>query len=69
MRISSPAVLSGLLLPARYAYHGVTGGENRSIPLSWDEVPEGAGSCALSMIDTHPIARSWVRAIPRPSRC
>jgi Raf kinase inhibitor-like YbhB/YbcL family protein len=60
VKLSSPAVLSGQLLPARYAYHGVTGGENRSIPLSWDDVPEGTGSFALSMIDTHPIARSWV---------
>jgi Raf kinase inhibitor-like YbhB/YbcL family protein len=60
LQLSSPALLAGRLLPARCAYHGVTGGKNRSLPLSWEEAPDGTRSFALSMIDLHPEARSWV---------
>jgi Raf kinase inhibitor-like YbhB/YbcL family protein len=63
VHLSSTAVLATRLLPARYAYRGVTGGENKSLPLSWEEAPEGTRSFALSMIDTHPVAHHWVHWI------
>ena len=41
----------------------MTGGSNVSIPLSWDGVPAGTRSFALSIIDPHPVAKNWVHWI------
>ena len=34
--------------------------DNVSPQLAWSDVPSGAGSLALTMIDTHPVARGFV---------
>jgi hypothetical protein len=34
--------------------------DNASPQLAWSDVPSGAGSLALTMIDTHPVARGFV---------
>jgi Raf kinase inhibitor-like YbhB/YbcL family protein len=60
MRISSPAFQEGKPIPTKYAYQGVTGGKNISIPLSWGDVPAETKSFALSIIDPHPVANNWV---------
>ena len=60
MIITSSAFQEGKPIPKKYAYNGVAGGKNVSIPLSWKEVPPGTKSLALSIIDPHPVARNWV---------
>jgi hypothetical protein len=47
-------------IPVKYANTGVSGGENISIPLSWENPPEGTKSFAIAMVDIHPIANNWV---------
>ena len=72
MRLSSPAFQDNTVLPTKYAYPGVTGGKNVSIPLAWADVPADARSFAVSMIDPHPVAKNWVHwfaiNIPRDIR-
>ena len=60
MRISSTAFQDGKPIPTKYAYHGVVGGKNISIPLSWSGAPDDAQSFALSIVDPHPVANNWV---------
>jgi len=36
------------------------GGKNISVPVSWKNVPAGAKSFALSIVDPHPVAQNWV---------
>ena len=40
-------------IPAKYANIGVTGGQNISIPLSWEGTPVGTNSFALIMYDAN----------------
>lgn len=56
MLLKSRAFGDGQDIPERYGKSF----ENVSIPLAWADVPEGALSFALSMVDTHPIARGYV---------
>jgi Raf kinase inhibitor-like YbhB/YbcL family protein len=60
MKITSSAFQDGKLIPTKYAYHGVDGGNNISLPLSWSDVPTGTKSFALSIVDPHPVAKNWV---------
>jgi Raf kinase inhibitor-like YbhB/YbcL family protein len=60
MHLSSFAFPDGKLIPTKYAYHGVAGGENVSIPLAWEGAPGETRSFALSIIDPHPVAKNWV---------
>jgi Raf kinase inhibitor-like YbhB/YbcL family protein len=60
MRLTSSAFTDGSVIPTRFAMTGVVGGRNVSVPLAWDEAPEGTRSFVLSMIDHHPIAHGWV---------
>ena len=60
MHLSSPAFQDGQPIPSRYAYHGVLGGKNISLPLAWDDTPTGTQSFALSIVDPHPVAKNWV---------
>ncbi|MBI5476096.1 MAG: YbhB/YbcL family Raf kinase inhibitor-like protein [Ignavibacteriales bacterium] len=60
MRATSKAFNGGNLIPTKYAYWGVKGGKNISIPLSWKFESERIQSFALSIIDSHPIAKNWV---------
>jgi Raf kinase inhibitor-like YbhB/YbcL family protein len=59
MRISSPAFSEGGMISARHVMQGI-GGQNISIPLFWEAAPAGIKSFALSIVDTHPMAREWV---------
>jgi Raf kinase inhibitor-like YbhB/YbcL family protein len=58
MVVTSKAFKNGERIPAEYANKGIDGGNNISIPLEWDNIPEGTGSFALSMIDIS--ANNWV---------
>jgi len=60
MVLSSSAFSDGKPLPTKYAYHGVKGGKNISVPLAWGDVPKGTKSFALSIVDPHPVAKNWV---------
>lgn len=59
MGISSTAFKDGGKIPVPYVMSGA-GGKNLSIPLSWKNVPPGTKSFALSIVDLHPVAQSWV---------
>lgn len=60
MKITSSAFQDGAPIPAKYAYHGVDGGKNISLPFSWTDVPPSVKSFALSIVDPHPVAKYWV---------
>ena len=60
MNITSAAFHDGKSIPTKYAYHGVEGGKNISVPFSWNSVPGNAKSLALSIVDPHPVAKYWV---------
>jgi hypothetical protein len=59
-QIKSSAFEHGGKIPVKYANTGVSGGENISIPLTWENPPEGTKSFAIAMVDIHPIANNWV---------
>ncbi len=59
MEISSSAFSDGGRMPAQYAMPAA-GGKNVSVPLSWKNAPPGTRSFALSVVDLHPVAHSWV---------
>lgn len=50
----------GQRMPDKYANVGVPGGENVSIPLIWENSPEGTKSFAVAMVDRHTVADNWV---------
>lgn len=56
----STAFEDGKVMPSKYARAGVTGGQNISVPLEWNNAPEGTKSFALACVDRHPIANNWV---------
>ncbi len=58
--LSSAGFEDGGEIPAKYCNTGVDGGENVSIPLEWQGVPEEAASLALVMVDRHEVADEWV---------
>jgi Raf kinase inhibitor-like YbhB/YbcL family protein len=60
MRVFSPVFQDGKPIPTKYAHHGVVGGNNISIPLSWNGTPAETQSFALSIVDPHPVANNWV---------
>jgi hypothetical protein len=47
-------------IPVKYANFGVDGGENVSIPMEWQDPPDGTESYALVFVDRHPIASEWI---------
>ncbi len=49
--VTSPGFKDGANIPIKYAHTDVSGGENTSIPLAWDNLPEGTKSVAIAMID------------------
>ncbi|MBI5022215.1 MAG: YbhB/YbcL family Raf kinase inhibitor-like protein [Ignavibacteriales bacterium] len=60
MNLKSSAFEDDEPIPTKYAHSGVAGGRNISIPLEWENPPEGTKSFALSIIDPHPVARNWI---------
>jgi len=59
MEILSHAFKDGEKIPIQYVMSGA-GGKNISIPLTWENVPPGIKSFALSIVDPHPVAQNWV---------
>ncbi|MCX5718383.1 MAG: YbhB/YbcL family Raf kinase inhibitor-like protein, partial [Nitrospirae bacterium] len=59
MEISSSAFRDREKIPVQHAMPGA-GGQNLSVPLTWKNIPPGTRSFALSIVDIHPIAQSWV---------
>lgn len=59
MELTSGAFADKGKIPLQYVMPGA-GGQNISLPLSWSEVPPGAKSLALAIVDPHPVARNWV---------
>jgi len=59
MEISSSAFRDRAKIPVQYVMPGA-GGQNLSVPLTWKNIPPGTRSFALSIVDIHPIAQSWV---------
>jgi Raf kinase inhibitor-like YbhB/YbcL family protein len=60
MKISSSAFQDGKPIPTKYAYSGIPGGQNVSLPLAWNDVPKETKSFALSIVDPHPVANNWI---------
>ncbi|HAP36395.1 MAG TPA: YbhB/YbcL family Raf kinase inhibitor-like protein [Bacteroidetes bacterium] len=60
MNIISSAFQEGKTIPTKFAYHGVDGGKNISLPFSWSEIPPAVKSFAISIVDPHPVAKNWV---------
>jgi Raf kinase inhibitor-like YbhB/YbcL family protein len=60
MRVTSTSYAEGGDIPVRHAMHGIPGGEDVSVPLSWTGAPPGTRSFVISMIDRHPVAHGWV---------
>jgi Raf kinase inhibitor-like YbhB/YbcL family protein len=58
--LKSSAFEDGQRMPVKYANTGVGGGQNISIPLSWENPPEGTKSFAVATVDRHPVANNWV---------
>ena len=63
MQLSSSAFQDTKSLLTKYAYGGVVGGKNISLPLGWSDVPPASRSFALSIVDPHPVAKNWVHWI------
>jgi Raf kinase inhibitor-like YbhB/YbcL family protein len=59
MQIQSSAFKDGGRIPVQYVMKAA-GGKNISIPLAWTDIPPGAKSLALSIVDPHPVAQNWV---------
>ncbi len=59
MQITSSAFQDGGKIPVKYVMPGA-GGQNVSVPLSWQGAPPGTQSFALAMVDPHPVANNWV---------
>ncbi|KZE79608.1 hypothetical protein AV654_15000 [Paenibacillus elgii] len=59
-RVWSDAFREYGTIPVQYAHEGVVGGQNISLPVGWEGVPEGTKSFAVVMYDVHPIADNFV---------
>jgi Raf kinase inhibitor-like YbhB/YbcL family protein len=58
--ISSPAFSNQGNIPVKYCNTSVSGGENVSIPVQWNNTPEGTKSFLLVIVDTHQVANNWL---------
>jgi Raf kinase inhibitor-like YbhB/YbcL family protein len=72
MNVHCPVLRGGKFIPTRHAHRGVRGGENVSLPVTWDDPPPATESLLLLIIDRHPMANNWlhwcVMNIPAASR-
>lgn len=59
-RLGPSAPSSAADIPAKYAMSSMPGGQNVSIPYTWDAAPSKTQSLALTLVDTAPVARNWV---------
>jgi len=58
--VTSSAFGNDADIPVKYAHSDINGGENVSIPLEWENPPDGTKSFAISMVDTHEIAGNFL---------
>lgn len=58
--IVTTAFKDGEKIPTKYANTSVSGGQNVSLPLEWNNPPEGTKSFALLIVDRHPVASNWI---------
>jgi len=58
--LSSTSFKNAGEIPAKFAMKKIAGGINVSPQLSWKGIPEGTKSLAITCIDLHPVAKSWV---------
>jgi Raf kinase inhibitor-like YbhB/YbcL family protein len=58
--VTSSAYEDGAMIPVAYCNTGVEGGENVSVPLTWEGAPANTQSFALIMVDRHEVANEWV---------
>lgn len=58
--LQSPAFASGARIAPVHATRKVPGGRNASIPYRWSDVPSGARSLVLVLVDRAPIAHGWI---------
>jgi Raf kinase inhibitor-like YbhB/YbcL family protein len=62
-KLSSSAFGNGKVMPSKFATTSVTGGNNFSVPLQWENPPAGTKYFAVTIVDLHPIANNWVHWI------
>jgi len=60
MKLVSTSYLDNQDIPIKYCRQGVTGGQNISPQLSWDNFPPETKSFILAIVDHHPVASNWV---------
>ena len=62
-KLSSSAFENGKVIPSKFATTSITGGNNLSIPLHWENPPAGTKFFAVTIVDLHPVANNWVHWI------
>ncbi len=63
MKIASNSFKPGTAIDPKYAMKSIAGGKNISPQISIDDVPAGAKSLAVAIVDRHPVAHNWVHWI------
>jgi Raf kinase inhibitor-like YbhB/YbcL family protein len=56
MKLTSPAFQDGQEIDQKYGKKN----DNISVPLTWEDAPEGTKSFALSCVDHHPVAQNYI---------
>lgn len=56
MRLTSPAFEDGQEMDQKYGKKI----QNISVPLVWEDIPEGTRSFALVIVDRHPVAQNYI---------
>ena len=62
-KLSSSAFENGKGIPSKFATTSVTGGNNLSVPLRWENPPAGTKFFIVTIVDLHPIANNWIHWI------
>jgi Raf kinase inhibitor-like YbhB/YbcL family protein len=60
MIIHCSALRAGKFIPTKHAHRGVRGGENVSLPVTWNDPPPGTESFLLLIVDCHSGAHNWL---------
>ena len=60
MKITSSSFSDGGAIDARFAMKAIAGGKNVSPDIKISGVPNKARSLAITFVDRHPMARSWI---------
>jgi Raf kinase inhibitor-like YbhB/YbcL family protein len=60
MIVYCPILRAGKFIPTRHANRGVRGGDNISLPVTWNDPPPATESFLLLIVDRHPMAHDWL---------